>query len=432
MELARYTNVLLKWWWLIVASVIVATVSSYLGVRATPGIYQSRTTLMVGQALQNPNPSQSEFYTGQVLAQSYADLARREPVLKATLEALKLPWDWTALQGMVTSRVIPGTQLLEISVLDTNPRRAKVLASEIAQQLILQSPAASDPQKEAERQFILNQVEDLKANIKSAQDEIRQLDDEMARSTSARQIQDASNRQTALQQQVSTWQATFNGLLTNLQQGTSNFLSVVEPAQIPSTPVSPGGGYTVLLAVVVGLGMSGGAAFLIEYIDDTLKTPDDVRHALGLTTLAKVGRIDGQDYPGKLVTVKQPRSPAAAAYRPLRTNLHFGAVDRPVSTLMVTSPGPKEGKSLVAANLAVAMAQSGKRVILVDADLWRPTQHHIFERDNAGGLTTVLLQSDANPPVALQPGPVENLSLLLSGPLPPNPSDLLGSRRRAD
>ena len=113
MELARYANVLLKWWWLIVASVIVASVASYLGVRATPGIYQSRTTLMVGQVLQNPNPSESEFYTGQVLAQSYADLARREPVLKATLEALKLPWDWTVLQGMVTSRVIPGTQLLE-------------------------------------------------------------------------------------------------------------------------------------------------------------------------------------------------------------------------------------------------------------------------------------------------------------------------------
>jgi succinoglycan biosynthesis transport protein ExoP len=429
MELARYTNVLLKWWWLIVASVIVATISSYLGVRATPGIYQSRTTLMVGQALQNPNPSESEFYTGQVLAQSYADLARREPVLKSTLEALQLPWDWTVLQGMVTSRVIPGTQLLEISVLDTNPRRAQVLASEIAQQLISHSPAATDPQKEAERQFALDQVKDLKANIKGAQDEIRQLDDEIAKSTSARQIQDASSRQAALQQQVSTWQATFNGLLTNLQQGTPNFLSVVEPAQVPTAPVGPGGGYTVLLAVVIAVGLSGGAAFLIEYLDDTLKTPDDVLRVLGLATLAKVGWIDGQGYPDKLVTAKQPRSPVAAAYRSLRTNLHFGAVDHPVSTLMVTSPGPKEGKSLVAANLAVAVAQSGKRVILVDADLWRPTLHHIFERNNASGLTTVLLQSDANSSVTLQPGSVENLSLLLSGSLPPNPTDLLGSQR---
>ena len=432
MELRQYASVLLKWWWLIVTSVIVAGVASYLSARATPRTYQSRTTIMVGQVLQSPNPSTSEFYTGQALAASYVDLARREPVLKATLEALKLPWDWMALQGMVSSRVVPGTQLLEISVSDTDPQRASALASEVAQQLILQSPAATDPQKEADRQFILSQIENLKANIKKSQDEIRQLDDVMAKSNSARQIQDARSRQTALLTQVSTWQATYNGLLTNLQQGTPNFLRVVESAQTPLLPVGPGRGYSVLLAVAIGLVLSGGAAFLLEYLDDTLKTPDDVRQVLGLTVLARIARMEGEDYPDKLVTARQPRSPVAAAYRVLRTNLQFSAVDRPLCTLMVTSSSPQEGKSLVSANLAVAMAQSGKRVILVDADLWRPCQHHIFEMDNTEGLTSVLLSSDANPSSALQPGPVENLSILFSGPMPPNPSDLLGSRRMGD
>jgi capsular exopolysaccharide synthesis family protein len=431
-ELRQYASVILKWWWLIVTSVIVAGVASYLGARATPRTYQSRTTIMVGQVLQSPNPSASEFYTGQVLAQSYVDLARREPVLKATLEALELPWDWMALQAMVSSRVVPGTQLLEISVSDTDPQRASALASEVAHQLILQSPAATDPQKEADRQFILSQIEGLKENIKKSQDEIRQLDDVMSKSNSARQIQDARSRQAALLTQVSTWQATYNGLLTNLQQGTPNFLRVVESAQTPLYPVGPGRGYSVLLAVAIGLVLSGGAAFLLEYLDDTLKTPDDVRQVLGLTVLARIARIEGEDYPAKLVTARQPRSPVAAAYRVLRTNLQFSAVDRPLCTLMVTSPGPKEGKSLVSANLAVTMAQSGKRVILVDADLWRPCQHHIFEMDNTEGLTSVLLSSDANPNSALQPGPVENLSILFSGPMPPNPSDLLGSRRMGD
>jgi succinoglycan biosynthesis transport protein ExoP len=431
-ELRQYASVILKWWWLIAASVIVAGVASYLGARATPRMYQSRTTLMVGQVLQNPNPSTSEFYTGQVLAQSYVDLARREPVLKATLEALKLQWDWMALQAMVSSRVVPGTQLLEIAVSDTDPQRAKALASEVAHQLILQSPAATDPQKEADRQFILSQIEDLKANIKKSQDEIRQLDDEMAKSNSARQIQDARNRQTALLAQVSTWQATYNGLLSNLQEGTPNYLSVVEPAQTPLTPVGRGLGYNVLLAVGIGLVLSGGAAFLLEYLDDTLKTPDDVRHELGLTVLARIARIEGQDYAEKLVTARQPRSPVAAAYRVLRTNLQFSTVDRPLRTLMVTSPNPKEGKSLISANLAVVVAQSGKRVILVDADLWRPCQQHIFEMDNTEGLTSALLSDDASVASVLRPGPVENLSILLSGPMPPNPSDLLGSRRMGD
>ena len=146
MELRQYVNVLLKWWWMILASVIVAGGASYVGTRAMPRTYLSRTTLMVGQALQNPNPTQAEFSTGQVLAQSYADLTRREPVLRATLEALGLKWQWVALKDMVSTRVAPGTQLFEISVLDTDPQRAAVLADQIAQQLILQSPAATDAQ----------------------------------------------------------------------------------------------------------------------------------------------------------------------------------------------------------------------------------------------------------------------------------------------
>jgi capsular polysaccharide biosynthesis protein len=172
MELRQIVSALLKWWWLILASVVVAGISAYLGSRSTPRTYLAHTTLMVGQVLQNPNPNQSEFYTGQVLAQSYADLAKREPVLRATLEALDLKWDWEALKWMVSSRVIAGTQLLEISVLDGDPERARVLADEVAQQLILQSPAATDPQKDAERQFVLSQIDELKTNIKKSQDEV--------------------------------------------------------------------------------------------------------------------------------------------------------------------------------------------------------------------------------------------------------------------
>ena len=151
---------------------------------------------MVGQALQNPNANATELYTGSALAQSYSDLVRREPVLRSTLSSLDLQWDWGILQNMVTSRVVPGTQLLEISVLDADPQRAMVLADEIAHQLILQSPTSTNPEKDTERQFILSQIEDLKANIKKSQEEVRQLDDLMAQSTSARQIQDARSRQT--------------------------------------------------------------------------------------------------------------------------------------------------------------------------------------------------------------------------------------------
>jgi non-specific protein-tyrosine kinase len=129
----------------------------------------------------------------------------------------------------------------------------------------------------------------------------------------------------------------------------------------------------------------------------------------------------------KLITITDPRSPISEAYRSLRTNLSFYSVDRPIRTLVVTSPAAGAGKSTTVANLAVTMAQSGRRTILVDCDLRRPQLHEFFDLPNGEGLTNAIL--DENAPLALQATSVENLWLLTSGPKPPNPADLLGSKQ---
>jgi len=130
-----------------------------------------------------------------------------------------------------------------------------------------------------------------------------------------------------------------------------------------------------------------------------------------------------------LITLTDPRSPAAEAYRTLRTNLTFAALDKPIETLVVTSAAPDEGKSTVLANLAVTMAQGERRVILLDADLRRPGLHEIFGSANERGLTTMIVEETAlDDPPLIDVG-VENLWLVPSGPLPPNPADILGSRR---
>lgn len=134
----------------------------------------------------------------------------------------------------------------------------------------------------------------------------------------------------------------------------------------------------------------------------------------------------------ELITVSEPRSPVSEAYRALRTNLDFASLDQALKTLVVTSAGVGEGKSTTLANLAVVSAQAGRKVVLVDADLRRPTLHQIFGLSNETGLTTAMRGEAAlaSPPV--QETSVKGLSVLTSGPLPPNPADLMGARRMED
>jgi capsular exopolysaccharide synthesis family protein len=131
----------------------------------------------------------------------------------------------------------------------------------------------------------------------------------------------------------------------------------------------------------------------------------------------------------KLVTVEHPRSAASEAYRTLRTSIEFAGLDRPIKTLLVTSASPEEGKSTTLANLAVVSAQEGKRIIAVDCDLRRPSLHTIFGLPNSQGLTTSLVDAQALQSPPIQITATEGLSVLTSGPVPPNPLELLGSRR---
>lgn len=130
-----------------------------------------------------------------------------------------------------------------------------------------------------------------------------------------------------------------------------------------------------------------------------------------------------------LITLIDPRSPVAEAYRTLRTNLMFSSVDRAIRVLVVSSAVPGEGKSTAAANLAVTLAQGGQRTLLVDCDLRKPSQHALWGVPNEQGLTTMLLETEARDRPPLQPTALESLSLLTSGPLPSNPADVIGSRR---
>ncbi|MBI2862845.1 MAG: CpsD/CapB family tyrosine-protein kinase [Chloroflexi bacterium] len=141
-----------------------------------------------------------------------------------------------------------------------------------------------------------------------------------------------------------------------------------------------------------------------------------------------VGAPKGSGAQDRLVTLRDPRSPSAEAFRTLRTNIQFSSLDQPIRTLLLTSASSEEGKSTILANLGVTFAQAGSRTVLVDCDLRRPSLHSLFELDNTAGLTTAVI-GEATEALPLRETSVANLWVLPSGPLPPNPAELLASRR---
>ncbi|NLG50446.1 MAG: CpsD/CapB family tyrosine-protein kinase [Chloroflexi bacterium] len=145
--------------------------------------------------------------------------------------------------------------------------------------------------------------------------------------------------------------------------------------------------------------------------------------------MAVVARISGGHEESKLIVHREPLSPISESYRLLRTNIRFSVVDKPLFTLMVTSAGPSEGKSVTLSNLAVALAESGKKVLVIDTDLRRPTLHHLFESPNAAGLSDAILNVNTSVMEYVQQTLIPNLYLLSAGPIPPNPAELLASER---
>lgn len=210
-------------------------------------------------------------------------------------------------------------------------------------------------------------------------------------------------------------------------------VTVLEPAEPAATPVHPKRSRTLAMALVMSLMLGGGLAFLQEMLDDRLRSGEEIASLLNLPILGVIPLIQEKvsSVCGQVVSL-QPQSVVAEAFRTVRTAIHFSPRGGQTRVIMVTSPSPGDGKSTVASNLAIAVAQGGKRTILVDADCRKPRQHRIFDISGKRGLST-LLQVEPSPgikmPVPVFPTGIDNLDLMPAGPEPGNPSELLNSKR---
>lgn len=206
-------------------------------------------------------------------------------------------------------------------------------------------------------------------------------------------------------------------------------LHVVEPALPATRPASPRIPLNVAVFIVVGAMLATGGVLLRDYFNDRVRSADEITRLTGARTLVTIPpQATG---PAKPLVLRDPLSPVAEIYRRLRMHIEHAAEQRPIHTLLVTSADNGEGKSTTLANLAVVLAEAGKRVILVDTDLRKPTLHTIFQQPNIRGVTTALQSDDASLASHLVPTGVANLDLLPSGPLPENPAEAINAPQMA-
>ena len=425
MDLRRQMAIIRTWLPLLVASVVLAAIAAFVVSSLLPKAYEAKATLIVGQSLSSSNPDYNQLLVSQRLSATYAAVATKRPMLESVIKQLHLGMSAEDLAKNVRADVPTDSTLLTITAQDTDPKRAAAIANTLADQLIAASPALQG--REAEYQaFVDSELAATQAQIETTQAQLEAL----VGLTERTPEQDAGIQ--TLEGRLTSLRSTYAALLSFALGNSASLLTVVEPAVTSADPVSPRVLLNTLLAAVLGLLVAIGIAFLAEYLDDSIRDPDTVQAVTGLSTLGTIARMNGERSRNeiyRLAPLLYPRSSAAEAYRTLRTNIEFASVDAPIRTLLVTSAMPGEGKTITAANLAIVFAQAGRRVLLVDADLRKPGAHLAFNLPNESGLTTMLRSDDVGLASLVQSTEVANLLVLTSGPLPPNPAELMGSQR---
>ena len=422
MEINAYLRPLFRWWRLVVIVTMLAVVASGVSTMFQPDVYVSRTTLVIGTTILDPNPDSGQIYIAQQLAQIYADMARREPIQQATMEALGIEW-----LPQYQSRAVPNAQMVEISVTDTNPQRAQIIADELARQLIQQSPAIGDTETGVRQEFIRQQLSNLQNQIQETEKNLEELYTSLIGLNSASQIANIENEIKDQTEKLNSLRESYASFLANSQEGALNILSVVEPANLPASAEGTSKIIIIALAGLVGFSLGAGAAYLLDFLDRTVKTTSDVERIFKLPVIGYISELMEKENSATYV-LKEPDSILAENFRLLRSNIEFFQISQPVKTILITSPSQGNGKTTVATNLALSISQGEQDVVLVDADLRRPAVHKALDMSKEPGLSD-LLRNKADIDDVVRNWYGGDVKVVTAGNIPPNITEVVGSKR---
>ena len=425
-EWRRYLVALRRWLWLVILGTAAAAGTAYLVSSNTTPVYSASTTLLVQQASAGGASDYQDVLMSQRLALTYSKMVNGIPVLESAITELGLSTTPEELADRTDVQLEGDTLLIHLVVEDTDAARAARVANSISDSFISLNQSLQQERYAESISNLAQQINDMSLLIDQTRMTVEALED----SESPQQQAESIRLQTILAGHLNTYATlvqNYEQLRLTAAQSSDN-VTVFAPARVPENPVRPRTKTNTALAAVVGAMAMVGIVFLVEYLDDTVKSPDDVKRSMVAGVLGMIPKLNDGDRQLALVTALEPRQPVAEAFRNLRTSIQYARVDKPVKVLLITSPVPADGKSFIAANLAISLAQAGNSVVLIDADLRKPVQHRLFDLPNRIGLTSVILNLEGSRS-ALQHTSVSGLQVLPSGPHVPNPTELLASNK---
>lgn len=469
-----YINMVRKRKWLAAMFFIVVVSSTTLYSLLHPKIYHAATTILIERSGKKIL-SFDEIFPIQTSGIDYYPtqyrILKSRVIGKRVMDALGLwsQYSWAkdpigAFLGQITIDPIKQSRLVNVGALSESPEQARDIANAIVKFFIEQNLDSKMQMSQQASQWIQSKIGDVQETLNRAElelevvalkqeslvlneqyltkhpkvlrtrERIDQLEKHLGHVVGTYDSGELAVLHNQLTREVESVRKIHETMLNRLKETSiaegmeDTNVVVIDKAELPDRPVAPRVLLNIVLSVLVGFVGGVGLCVLFESLDNTVKSHQDIGRYVGLPVLGVVSRWNVKKQ--EIIVHEKWHSPEAEFFRAIRTSLLFSSPDNPLRTLLVTSPQVGDGKTLVAVNLAATIAQTGARVLIVDADMRKPRVHLLFGAKNEVGLTSLFTQvQPENSASVILKTPIKNLSALFCGPLPPLPSELLGSQK---
>jgi len=415
-SIIRYVRLIWRWAWLILLAGIIAGVAAYFGPTLFAPTYETSIQLFVSVPSRSSYLTEANMFSSTYMTSTYSQMITDYPVLRQVIDELDLSMPIEDLRESISISEVQRTQLIDITVKGADPNLIVSIANKLGEVFSKRISDLQAARYTASKQALSEQVNEMDALIENTTAELAQVTD--------------LNQRPQIEARLAEYKQLYADLVSSFEEvrmaeaETTTNVIVSDPAvyveRVGLTPI-----VSSILGVIAGISLAIVGVIVIDVLDDSIKEPEQIQQKFNIPVLGTITKY--KITKGKVISQDQPRSPTTESYRSLRTNLLYASQEKKLRRIVVTSPVPNEGKTTIASNLGVVMAQVGKKVAVIDADFRVPALHANFGLENNHGLSQLFNVDLENIDEYTQTSQVQGLTIITSGPLPYDPTELLAS-----